>query len=98
MATRSRKKLSVAIQREIRDRPLAKEEAIRHLIHAAIRLVAIQEDPFAIHLIIQAADASIVGVSKRLEKPLAMSLLDRVRPEFKYLLIPAREQTAHVAY
>jgi hypothetical protein len=31
---------------------LDKKEAIRHLIHAATRMVAAAEDPFAIHLLV----------------------------------------------
>lgn len=44
---------------------LDKKRAIRHLIHAAIRLVMKQENPFAIHLIIHSADKMILDLAKK---------------------------------
>ncbi len=44
---------------------LDKKRAIRHLIHAAIRLVMKQENPYAIHLIIHSADKMILDLAKK---------------------------------
>jgi hypothetical protein len=45
-------------------RHIDKQEAIRHLLHSAIRLVTKQEDPFAINLIVHSADKMILDVAK----------------------------------
>jgi hypothetical protein len=37
-------------------RTLDKHEALRHLIHTAIRLIAGMEDPFAVYLLVHSAD------------------------------------------
>jgi len=44
-------------------RYLDKEEAVRHLIHCAIRMVMREEDPFAIHLLVQSADKMLGGIA-----------------------------------
>ena len=44
---------------------LDKKRAIRHLIHAAIRLFMKQENPFAIHVIIHSADKMILDLAKK---------------------------------
>jgi len=49
---------------------LNKQEAIRRLIHAAIRMLAAEEDPFAVHLLIQSADKTLIDVAKKLGKEL----------------------------
>jgi hypothetical protein len=49
---------------------LNKQEAIRRLIHAAIRMIAAEEDPFAVHLLIQSADKTLIDVAKKLGKEL----------------------------
>jgi hypothetical protein len=46
-------------------RKIDKQEAIRHLIHCAVRMVAAQEDPFAIHLLIHSAEKLLMDVSKQ---------------------------------
>src|SRR5262249_54039221 len=42
-----------------------KHEALRHLIHTAIRLLARIEDPFAIHLLVHSADKILVDLAKQ---------------------------------
>lgn len=51
-------------------RYMNKQEAVRHLIHAAVRLIVKQEDPFAIHLLIHSADQVIRDIAKRKKKEL----------------------------
>ena len=41
-----------------------KQQAIRHLLHSAIRLIMNEEDPFAAHLIIHSADKLILDIAK----------------------------------
>lgn len=51
-------------------RHIDKHEAIRHLLHAAIRLLMKQEDPFAIHLIIHSVDKMLIDLAEKLGKEL----------------------------
>src|SRR4051812_36416931 len=46
-------------------RTLDKREALRHLIHTAIRLVARMEDPFAVHLLVHSADKILIDLAKQ---------------------------------
>jgi hypothetical protein len=46
-------------------RMLDKREALRHLIHAAIRLIARMEDPFAVHLLVHSADKILIDLAKQ---------------------------------
>jgi hypothetical protein len=46
-------------------RHIDKQEAIRHLLHSAIRLVMKQEDPFAIHLLAHSADKMLIDIAKK---------------------------------
>jgi hypothetical protein len=57
-------------------RKINKEEAIRHLIHCAVRMVAAKEDPFAIHLLIHSAEKLLMDVSKQMGKKLVFNWED----------------------
>jgi hypothetical protein len=46
-------------------RSIDKQEAIRHLLHAAIRLILKKEDPFAIHMLVQSADKLLIDFAKK---------------------------------
>jgi hypothetical protein len=46
-------------------RYLDKQEAIRHLVHGAIRLVFAKEDPFVIQLIAHSAEKLLIDVAKK---------------------------------
>lgn len=46
-------------------RSLGKQEAIRHLIHAAIRLIMKMEDPFAVHLLVHSADKMLIDLAEK---------------------------------
>lgn len=52
-------------EREEPRRYLDKQEAIRHLVHGAIRLVLSKEDPFVIHLVVHSADKLLIDVAKK---------------------------------
>ena len=64
-------------------RYLDKGEAIRHLIHAAVRMIAAGEDPFAIHLLIQSAEKLLIDVAKKRGDALAFDWEDVIKPEFQ---------------
>jgi hypothetical protein len=59
-----------------------KGEAIRHLIHAAVRMIAAGEDPFAVHLLVQSAEKLLIGVAKKRGDTLAFDWEDVIKPEY----------------
>jgi hypothetical protein len=63
-------------------RMLNKQEAVRHLLHTAIRLVMTMEDPFAIHLLVHSADKMLVDIARKRGKLLRMDWEDYIKPEF----------------
>jgi hypothetical protein len=74
-------------------RRLTKKQAVRHLIHAAVRMIAAAEDPFAIHLIIQSADKLLIDLSKRLKKPLAHDWVENLKDEYRKPLMAVFRET-----
>jgi hypothetical protein len=64
-------------------RTITKQQAVRHLIHAAVRMIAAAEDPFAIHLLIQSADKLLIDFAKRSGKSLAHEWTDLIKPEYR---------------
>ncbi len=62
-------------------RTIRKEEAIRHLIHAAIRSFAAAEDPFAISMLIHSADKILIDMSRKMGKPLMFRWDEFAKPE-----------------
>jgi hypothetical protein len=67
-------------------RTLDKYEALRHLIHTAIRLIARMEDPFAVHLLIHSADKILIDLAKQNGRELRIDwelyIKDEYRDEF----------------
>jgi hypothetical protein len=63
-------------------RTLDKQEAIRHLIHTAIRLIAEREDPFAIHVLVHSADKMLVDMAKNRGRELRVDWETRVKPKY----------------
>jgi hypothetical protein len=43
---------------------LTKNQAVRHLLHAAVRLIVAGEDPFATHMLIQSAEKLLIDLAK----------------------------------
>ena len=74
-------------------RRITKRQAVRHLIHAAVRMVAAAEDPFAIHLVIQSADKLLIDLSKRLKKPLAHDWVENIKDEYRSPLMAVFRET-----
>src|SRR2546423_1181585 len=63
-------------------RKIGKQEAIRHLIHCAVRMVAAQEDPFAIHLLIHSAEKMLMDVAKQTGRKLVFNWADYMDSKF----------------
>lgn len=63
-------------------RHIDKQEAIRHLLHAAIRLVQKEEDPFAIQLLIHSADKMLIDIAKRRDQELRADWELYIKPEY----------------
>jgi hypothetical protein len=74
-------------------RRITKKQAVRHLIHAAVRMIAAAEDPFAIHLIIQSADKLLIDLSKKLKKPLALDWSENIKDEYRSPLMLVFRET-----
>lgn len=64
-------------------RLLDKQEAVRHLIHTAVRLIQKHEDPFATHLLIHSADKMLIDLAKKRGEELRVDWELYVKPEFK---------------
>jgi hypothetical protein len=52
------------VTRKLPQRTIGKKAAVRHLIHAAIRMTMANEDAFAIHLLAQSPDKLLIDLSK----------------------------------
>jgi hypothetical protein len=64
-------------------RTLDKQEAIRHLIHTAIRLIAKRENPFAIHVLVHSADKLLIDMAKSRGRKLRVDLETYIKPEYR---------------
>jgi hypothetical protein len=75
-------------------RKLTKQQAVRHLIHAAVRLIAAGEDPFATHLLIQSADKLLIDLAKHSAAgKLAYDWTTIMKPEYKDALLKVHRET-----
>jgi hypothetical protein len=74
-------------------RRLTKQQAIRHLIHAAVRMIMAREDPFATHLLIQSADKLLSDLAKRASDENLFDWTRSVKPEYKDVLIKLHRET-----
>ncbi|MGC2221542.1 MAG: hypothetical protein WA624_03825 [Methylocella sp.] len=62
---------------------LDKQEAARHLIHTAIRLIQKQEDPFATHLLIHSADKMLIDLAKNRGEELGVDWTLYIKTEYQ---------------
>jgi len=69
--------------RAVPKRQLDKKEAVRHMIHGAVRLIVAEEDPFIIHMLVQSADKVLIDIANHDKKPLAFDWAEYIRPEKK---------------
>lgn len=74
---------------------MRKQEAVKHLLHAAIRQIAAQEDPFAIHLLIQSADKLLIDLAKHAEKSLSLNWGESIRPEYQKQFMKIFRETSN---
>jgi len=63
-------------------RKLDKQEAIRHLIHTAIRLISDMEDPFAVHVLVHSADKLLIDMANKRGRQLRLDWESYIKPEF----------------
>jgi hypothetical protein len=83
------------ITREPPRRTMRKQEAVKHLLHSAIRLIAAREDPFAIHLLIQSADKLLIDLAKHAKKPLNLNWGESFRPEYQKQFMEIFRETSN---
>ena len=88
-------KAQVKVIRHPPRRTLTKQQAVRHLIHAAGRMIAAGEDPFAIHILIQSADKLLIDLGKKAGRDLKFTWGELVRPEYKAAVIQAIRETSN---
>lgn len=77
----------------IATRQLSKQDAIKHLLHSAIRLFMAAEDPFIIHMLIQSADKMLVDVAKQSDKKLVHDWEEVIKPEKMKLFFSKYRET-----
>ena len=63
-------------------RTLDKREALRHLIHTAVRLIARMEDPFAVHLLVHSADKILIDLAKQKDHELRIDWELYIKDEY----------------
>jgi hypothetical protein len=63
-------------------RTLDKREAIRHLIHTAVRLIAKREDPFAVHVLVHSADKLLIDMAKQRGQELRVDWEKYIKPQY----------------
>lgn len=64
-------------------REIDKQQAVRHLIHSAIRMFSQQENVFAIHLLIHSADKMLLDMGRKMNIPLDATFEKIVRKEYQ---------------
>ena len=75
------------------ERTLDKQEAVRHLIHAATRMLAAKEDPFAIHVLIQSADKLLIDLSRKLGRPVPFNWEQFIKPQYRKTFLEIHRET-----
>jgi hypothetical protein len=78
---------------KIEARQLSKQDAIKQLIHGAVRLLMSAEDPFIIHMLIQSADKLLIDVAKQSGQKLAHDWEEFIVPEKKGLFFTKYRET-----
>jgi hypothetical protein len=76
-------------------RTLTKQQAVRHLMHCAARMIAAGEDPFAIQLLLQSADKLLIDLAKRRRQKLVFTWDERLKPEYKHAVITTIRETSN---
>jgi hypothetical protein len=85
----------VKLSRSAPKRTITKQQAVRHLIHSAVRLICAREDPFAIHLLVQSADKLLIDLAKKTKRKLPFTWGEFVKPKYKDALIATIRETSN---
>jgi hypothetical protein len=93
MLDMARKKVSLPGHRSPPRRRLSKQSAVRHLVHAAVRLIAAGEDPFATNMLIQSADKLTIDIAENTKRKLPFTWDEFVKPEYKNGLFKTIRET-----
>jgi hypothetical protein len=88
-------KSKIELPRRPPKRTITKQQAVRHLIHSACRMIAAREDPFAIHLLIQSADKILIDLAKKIDRKLVFSWDAYIKPEYKDAFIETVRETSN---
>ena len=78
---------------KVEARQLSKQDATKHLVHGAVRLLMTAEDPFIIHMLVQSADKLLIDVAKQSGKKLAHDWEEFIVPEKKGLFFTKYRET-----
>lgn len=68
-------------------------EAIRHLLHASIRMFFWEEDPFALHVIIYSCNRLLTDYAKKKNISLTFDWRDVIRTEYQQAFLELRLET-----
>jgi hypothetical protein len=88
-------KAKIRLSRHPPKRAITKQQAVRHLLHSAGRMIAAREDPFAIHLLIQSADKLLIDLAKKTGRELAFRWDEFIKPEYKNGFIESIRETSN---
>jgi hypothetical protein len=72
---------------------MEKLEAIRHLLHASIRMFFWEEDPFALHVVIYSCDRLIMDYAKKKNIFVTFDWKDYIQDEYHQLFHELRFET-----
>jgi hypothetical protein len=88
-------KSKIKLTRSPPKRSLTKQQAVWHLIHSAVRLIRIGEDPFAIQLVVQSADKLLIDIAKKTQRHIPHTWSEYVKPEYKDAIIATMRETSN---
>jgi hypothetical protein len=71
------------LERSEPKRWLTKKDGVRHITHAAIRLVIAEEDPFATNVLVQSAEKVLIDLLRRSQLDDPFSFERFIKPEYK---------------
>jgi hypothetical protein len=82
MTAKERQNRLIKVQRRPSDREIDKLQAIRHLLHASIRMLFWEEDPFALHIVSQSCDKLITDCIKQDNLHTTVEFARFVKPQY----------------
>ncbi|MGB8631317.1 MAG: hypothetical protein WCD69_18350, partial [Xanthobacteraceae bacterium] len=88
-------KTKVKLSRSAPKRTITKQQAVRHLIHSAVRMICAGEDPFAIQLLVQSADKLLIDLAKKTKRKLPFAWGEFVKPQYENAVIATIRETSN---